>query len=312
MLCIFFSVSISLMTVSCAGSPGRTTIRSASTLVESTGTSSTAVVMPTGMSSVRAASKPTQPPSASDTTSAAHDSLARSFDLIRRQIPGEIGIALVPVGGDTKKSEIVLGTFRSGVAWSTSKVPLSIAALNRSTSAQTLELVHRAITESDNNSAQSLWLKLGGGTAAATAVQSVLKEGGDNTTVVQAAVVRPGYTAFGQTEWSLISSARFAAALACMPDGQSVLQLMGHVTSSQQWGLGQINVARFKGGWGPEGSGYLVRQLGVISRTDGSQFGVAIAVRSPQGFGAGTTDLSLIAGWLLAHEGEVESGNCQR
>ena len=58
--------------------------------------------------------------------------------------------------------------------------------------------------------------------------------------------------------------------------------MMGNV--AQNYGLGTIPGARFKGGWGPSISGaYEVRQLGLVPDANGRIIPVAIAVSAADG-----------------------------
>lgn len=109
-----------------------------------------------------------------------------------------------------------------------------------------------------------------------------MAQAGDGTTRVPTGRLRPGFSIFGQPRWALGDQARFAAGLACMPDADLVLGMMTRIDPSRQWGLGRVPGAAFKGGWGPtmDGTGYLVRQFGVIATNDGL-VGVAIATRAP-------------------------------
>jgi hypothetical protein len=70
------------------------------------------------------------------------------------------------------------GSWASGAAWSTLKVPLSIAALTANPDAAT-PIMQQAISQSDNAAADQLWSMLGDPQAAADAVEAVLTEGGD-------------------------------------------------------------------------------------------------------------------------------------
>lgn len=234
----------------------------------------------------------------------------RSFRRLERKLSGPAGVAVLPVGASASDLALTAGTWTTGVAWSTAKVPVTVAAQRRSASARTERRARRAITQSDNRAAEQLWSQLGTPRVAARRAQRVLRDAGDTSTVVQRRRVRPGFTAFGQTRWALTDQARFAAGLRCLPDGQPVLALMGRITPSQRWGLGQRPGTRFKGGWGPVGSGYLVRQLGVVTLPDGSEAGVAIAVSSPDGFTRGTRDLTRINRWLTRRLGAVTGGHC--
>jgi hypothetical protein len=231
---------------------------------------------------------------------------------LEKKLPGTAGVSVAPIG---RSGWVTIGSWRSGVAWSTSKVPLSAAALRRSPSSSTKSLVKRAITVSDNAAAEALWERLGTPTTAAKRVQAVIRDSGDQHTVMQSRVVRPGFTAFGQTHWTSTNQARFAAGFACRSEARPVLKLMGQITTSQRWGLGHVKGAQFKrtqfkGGWGPIGSGYLVRQLGVVTLSDGRMYGVSIGVWSPDGFTRGTQDLTRVATWLQSHLAQLPAGHC--
>lgn len=218
-----------------------------------------------------------------------------------------VGVAFAPVGtGPTTQ----LGDWRAGPAWSTIKVPISIAALKQSGTAATRSLVHQAIAASDNQAAETLWSQLGGGTAAADAVDAALAVHGDTRTRTQAQRVRPQYTPFGQTTWTLADQVAFGSALACTTTDGPVYDEMTRISASQRWGLGHVRGAAFKGGWGPDRSGrYLVRQFGVL-KLNGHLVAVALAVEPASGtFDSGTRALSKIADWL-ARNLRPTSGSC--
>ena len=165
-------------------------------------------------------------------------------------------------------------------------------------------LLDAGITASDNAAAEALWSSLGAPSAAAAAVRAVLAETGDTTTRVETQVLRPGFTSFGQTRWSLAAQQRFIASLPCLPDSEPVLSLMQQVVSDQRWGLGSLGAeAQFKGGWGPDpGGGYLVRQMGIVRLDNGRLLAASIATMPADGsFETGTANLTQIAQWLVAH-----------
>ena len=224
----------------------------------------------------------------------------RSFARLAASLPGDEGIAASAVGTGRRVER--LGTFRSGVAWSTAKIPIAMAVIEDGGSADASD-VRSAITASDNAAAERLWDSLGGGRAAARAADDQLRAAGDLRTRVESRRVRPEFTAFGQTVWSLADQARFAAGLACAGAGADVLALMGEVTSSQRWGLGAAREAYFKGGWGPGSrpgvnGGYVDRQLGVVM-IDGRPLAVAIASAPADGtHETGTRHLTAIARWI--------------
>ncbi|QIS05342.1 hypothetical protein F5X71_26220 [Nocardia brasiliensis] len=220
---------------------------------------------------------------------------------------GRLGMAIMPVGGEQVVS---FGDWTSGPAWSTMKVPLTIAALRRD-AGNSSYAASAAITASDNAAADTLWQSLGSGQDAAQAVQSVLREGGDTKTTVPASRARSEHSAFGQAEWSLADQVRFASRLPCLPATSNVIALMEQVQPSQRWGLGAFSGAEFKGGWGPDPKGaYLVRQFGVISAPSG-RVAVAFAAQADSGaFSDGMTILDKLATLISEHIDELSGGTC--
>lgn len=220
-------------------------------------------------------------------------------------ISGSAGVTVVPVGGGAEA--VSAGAWRSGVAWSTIKIPLAVAVEQSGNGA--LEGATSAITSSDNDAAQRLWDSLGGGAMSASKVSAVLAEAGDGATMVPSTVTRPPYSVFGQTQWSLEGQARFGSRLPCLRSSGRVVDLMGQVSSDQTWGLGRLPGARFKGGWGPgEGGGYLVRQFGIVPGA-GGDLAVAIAVEGPT-FEAGTSALSELAESIGPTLAAMPGGTC--
>lgn len=232
--------------------------------------------------------------------------LRAGFQELAADIPATIGMAIAPVGGTTVSA---FGSWSTGVAWSTIKVPLAIAAL-RLDPAGAKELAAKAITLSDNAAAEQLWSQLGPPQQAAQRVQEVLREGADATTVVESRRLRPGFTAFGQTRWTLQLQAQFAAHLPCLAGAGPVVDLMHHLVEGQRWGLAADGAAA-KGGWGPgEPHGYLVRQFGVIS-TPAGELGVALAAEPDDAtFDSGVEALNRMAQWLTTHKAALPGGHC--
>jgi Beta-lactamase enzyme family len=214
--------------------------------------------------------------------------LANSFHALSNDLAATVGVAIASVTG----APISLGTWSTGVAWSTIKVPLAVAAL-RADAARPDQL-EAVITRSDNAAAEELWSQLGDG--AAQLVQSVLREAGDTASVVESRRVRAEYTPFGQTRWSLADQARFAAGLSQVPGSSRVIDLMETLTVDHRWGLAAKGVAA-KGGWGPGPSGgYLVRQFAIVSGT----VGVALAADvGDGGYEAGVQVVNSLADWVV-------------
>ena len=197
-------------------------------------------------------------------------------------VPGEAGVVLLDAGDERSGGSLA---DLSDAAWSTSKVPLAIAALNNAPGDEALAgQMRQAITVSDNDAAEALWASLGGPADAAAAVQDVLRDGGDMTTTVPAEKRRAEFSTFGQTAWTLDEQATFASELRCISGSGPVLDAMGQVSSDQSYGLGRFDGARFKGGWGPREDGtYLLRQFGLIPAQDGTMVPVAVAATATDG-----------------------------
>ena len=154
---------------------------------------------------------------------------------------GRSGLAVSAIGLDQPIREV--GTLREDVAWSTIKVPIALAIETRAAgqpSPSEQSLLARALTASDNAAAESLWGGLGAPSEAAAAVQGILTRTGDTSTRVETRVLRPGFTSFGQTQWSLAAQQRFIAGLPCLPHAAPVLALMQQVIPDQRWGLGSL------------------------------------------------------------------------
>ncbi|MDW5594026.1 hypothetical protein VSS74_06755 [Conexibacter stalactiti] len=227
----------------------------------------------------------------------------QSFEQLAGALSGPVGLAVSGVGIGQPVEQ--LGSLQSAVAWSTSKVPVAMAAIAAGV-ADSGDL-SAAIAASDNAAATNLWNALGGGTRAATAADAQLRASGDTSTTIQPETLRSGFTPFGQTDWSLAAQAQFTAGMACSAPGQQVLGLMGETISAQRWGLGSIgSSSQLKGGWGPgsvpgQDGGYLDRQMGVVT-VDGKPLAVAIAAQPADGsHETGTSELTQLANWVAEH-----------
>ena len=244
-----------------------------------------------------------------DQSPTAPTDLKSSFTDLAATLNGSVGVSYVAVG--STEPAVQLGGWSSGPAWSTAKVPLAIAALRAQDKPDATAPMTAAITESDNAAADTLWAGLGTPDQAAGKIDAVLRETGDPT-VVESKKIRPEYSAFGQTDWSLTNQVRFLAAAACDARDAPVFDLMGQIGSDQRWGLGTVAGTRFKGGWGPSKTGaYLVRQIGIM-HTDRGDIAVAIAAQPNSGsFRDGTTALTALSSWLQSHIAELPAGTCR-
>lgn len=239
------------------------------------------------------------------------DSLAAEFTQLQSKLPGQVGMALMPVGGGRMT---IYGDWTTGIAWSTIKIPLAVAALRHDQDQSIFEMAQAAITVSDNDAAEGLWESLGDAPEAADAVQQILDEAGDAATGKTGTRTELDGTSFGGTEWSLANQVRFASRLPCLPHAEVVTTLMGEITEEQGWGLGLLDDTEFKGGWGPDDiTGiYTVRQFGLVPVGSG-QLAVALAAQADSGsFDDTTALLDRLALLLARHLPELRGGVCPR
>lgn len=230
----------------------------------------TTVVTPT---SSTAAEEPDPAGSEARTDDAAlKDAVAAAIDTYG----GQAGIAVFD-GAEVHSA----GTTEGYPAWSTSKVPVAIAAQRAGVA--DAHTISQAITYSDNQAAESLRAALGDPAAAGAAANEVLRDGGDEETTVQTEKVRPEFTAFGQTHWGLENQARFAHALPEIAGAGPVLEAMRADDPAQAYGLRTLDGAALKGGWGPDETGaYDVVQIGRV-QLGGKDVGVAVYAHAGDG-----------------------------
>ncbi|MEC3915164.1 hypothetical protein [Nocardia sp. CDC160] len=239
---------------------------------------------------------------------------AADFTDLKATLDGRVGVAVMPVGGGDMTQ---LGDWSTGIAWSTIKVPLALAALRHDPEGMRAT-AEAAITFSDNDAAQELWNSLGNGNQAADAVEAILREAGDTTTDVAArhtklaALESDDLLAFGATDWSLADQVHFASRLPCLPRANSVVSLMSEITPSQSWGLGRLIGAEFKGGWGPDDDTgkYTVRQFGLVPTLNGP-VAVALAAEPTSGSFDDATDMMDKLALLVGdHLPDLRGGLC--
>jgi len=175
------------------------------------------------------------------------------------------------------------GEIEEARAWSSAKVPIVFAAVQKSLSSpeslsdDLIANVDAALTMSDNDAALSLWDELGTDEEASAAVDSVFRQAGDPTDAVSDRE-RDDYEGFGDIQWTLDNQVIFANRMACLTGAERILPAMDQVVAEHRQGLGLLPQARFKGGWGvePDGS-FLLREFGLVGMT-GRQIPVAVAV----------------------------------
>ena len=146
------------------------------------------------------------------------------------------GRAAVSVGGFTA------GDNSPVPAFSTMKVPLSIAALRQDQSMYPDAEI--AVTRSDNPAAHRMFTRV-----PAAGYERVIQEAGSRTSTP--------VTARMSTLWTTSDQAEFASGLRCVPGHEPVLDMMGRIVDYQHWGLGRIGGRPLQGrvvhlpGWAP-------------------------------------------------------------
>ncbi|GEE00839.1 hypothetical protein nbrc107696_12850 [Gordonia spumicola] len=251
-------------------------------------------------------------PNLGATPPASRAQLAPSFTKATRGLPGAVGLAITPVGSDQTMS---FGSIKTARAWSTLKVPVSIAA-ERVNGSRVAPDIRAAIRRSDNDAAERLWDSMRTERRAVDEVTAVLREGHDTGTHVASQADRPASYP-GATQWTLARQSRFGAHLQCMPDARRVLGHMAVVESNQQWGVQTLKrrgvTTAVKGGWGPASDStgkYVVRQLGVVTTPRGA-FAVSMAALPTSGsFDDGTVMLNRVGTWIGANLSKFPVGAC--
>lgn len=233
------------------------------------------------------------------------EQLAPAFsELVSRTEP-ELVVAWAPIGRPDDVQ--VLGQGDTFDAWSTIKVPIALAAVQKAEGDlpdAARQDVAASLTHSSNEAASRLFSRLAQYGQPAAVVDEVLAASGDTNTRVSA-------SAFGLTQWSPSDAARFAAMLPCTPFADEVLDTMEGVVADQKWGLGKLDGAVYKGGWGRSNGGYLVRQIGVVRDATGAGIGVSLQAQPQNGSHAtATAELDAAATWLRQHLAPGDSAAC--
>lgn len=301
------------------------TVAGPSTIAKSGATATTSTSTPSTSTGPRRSSTET----GADSTAAPNQSqpshasvvlpgAASSFAALKSHLNGPVGLAVAPLGAGPVQT---FGSVQIAHAWSTSKVPVLVTllstyeGLNRTLPAANRDEATLALTESDNAAIESLFSSLeqlrGGLVPASEAVQETFRKAGDRTAVVNTAPNDEGFTTYGQSEWSLRDEVIFYRALArgCLADQNDtsyVLGLMSNVIPSQRWGAGSAGYPssidlEFKGGWGPVGGDYEVRQTAIVGSGNQGYTMAMIALPASGSFTDGTNMLTALATWARQH-----------
>ena len=230
----------------------------------------------------------------------------QSFAALRKRLSGPASVSVTGLG--RRADEIHVGSTQRMSAWSTIKIPISMAALRRSKSATTKNRVNRALRHSDNGAAAQLWRQLGSGRIAAKRTNSVLRKYGNKATSTQWRTVRAGASPYGQTKWSSVGQSYLMAGIACDREGIYIRRQLNAATSGY-WGLRRFDKAYVKNGYGPRKGGALVRQVAIVVGKDGRRWGVSISIRASS-TNRGFTDASIVTDWLRKRIRQVPAKKC--
>ncbi|MDR3190810.1 MAG: hypothetical protein LBT80_06330 [Lactobacillaceae bacterium] len=185
-----------------------------------------------------------------------------------------------------------VGQWVGGYAWSTSKVPIAIAALRLHPTPQNYDLARLSITQSNNDAntalANSIEPKnaMGQRPLLQTLTNQVLRQCGDAATSIDLE-----YT--GLTQWTLKDQATFMIGLQRLQDqpAQYVRTLMSQIgdkTGYGHFGLANIPGLATKSGWGdwcladddadPANNHEDIRQMGYTTVHTNKQYEISIAI----------------------------------
>ncbi|NLA54838.1 MAG: hypothetical protein GX859_00850 [Corynebacterium humireducens] len=190
-----------------------------------------------------AAEENVSPESAADSSLLTAEELRQELRALAREVGdgygGRVGIAVATADGVTH-----VGLTGNSWSWSTIKVPVAVVADREEVATEAL--IGASISSSDNAAAYQLSRAIDG-------------DLGDlpHTPELEALP--------GETKWSLVEQAQFAAELPCLDTVGTTYAAMADIVDWQQYGLAEIPDAHFKGGWGGDTSRvYTVRQLGTV------------------------------------------------
>ena len=223
--------------------------------------------------------------------------LEASFRTAVGTVAAAVGIAIAR----RRRTRTSLGGWWSGVAWSTIKVPLAIAAMRRAGSG---ELAVKAITESDNRAAEQLWSRL--------AIRRT-RHGRCRPSSPMAAT-RPPWSSHGDFDVVTRHSAKRSGPCTgkrgsppgCRPFPMLACdRLDAQPQHRSPLGAGRQRHCRQRRLGSGGGGDYLVRQFAIVPIPSG-HVGVALAAEVHDGaFETGVAVLNALSDWLLGHLAEL-------
>lgn len=231
-----------------------------------------------------------------------------AWNEFRSQHPGEISVAILPVGAGEEVRPIVLGKPASRIAAGTLRAPVAIAALNYlQDDAQLLNDIVASLNADDAQAAADVWKAFGNGTTAAQKTTRVLRLAGDTTTRVASSDPEKN------TTWALPAQARFTSGLACMPDAALVRDSLQPGLPTMSYGFGRDGFNLVLSGWValPGAKPTMVgRQFAIVDKGKAGFSAIAVAVKASDGTRKSAEKLlTTVARWLQKNK-LVPAGRC--
>ena len=202
-------------------------------------------------------------------------------------------VAVTPLGsGQT----MTVGDHRRDFAWSTIKVPVVVAADSRRTGSRADKSA--ALRYSNNGAARRVYDSLG--PSRRSILNRHLRAHGDGRT-------RTSAVAPGLTYWHVAHQSRYASRIACAPKARPARIEMKKARPSYPFGLLQTKLKSRtiqKIGYG----GKEVRQLAIVTLSDGRKYGVSILADG--GFGPARAKVDRIARWVANRLDHLPARRC--
>lgn len=202
-------------------------------------------------------------------------------------------VAVTPLGSGRT---LTVGDHRRDFAWSTIKVPIVVAADSRRTGSRADKAA--ALRYSDNAAARRVYDSLG--PSRRSILNRHLRKNGDPRT-------RTSAVAPGLTYWHVAHQSRYASHIACSAKARPARIEMKKARPSYPFGLLQTKLRSRtiqKIGYG----GTEVRQLAIVTLSDGRRYGVSILADG--GFTPARSKVDRIARWVANRLDHVPARRC--
>ena len=216
-----------------------------------------------------------------------------------------LSMTLLPVGAQRGTAPLELGFAPSVAAAETLRVPISLAAVQKSGGDGDVggDLI-TALNANDAKAAARLWASLGNDAQAAKATTEALRQAGDTVTKVQKAEPL-------RSEWLPANQVRFAAGLACLPAAEYIRSAMAAANPDQQFGVANYNQAQISNGWVTVQGATTVRQMVILDVGGPGFVALSVTARAKDGKKeSAQVLLTRMAQWMMHQLRSVPAGRC--